>query len=183
MAKIAIRNLAVAIVLFASCVSLSRTAEAGDWIYKKEEKAFGAIDATAMAVGDESVAFVRCDDGELGVSLATPEDWKDSSAGMNALSPQIIMAVDGSEPFKYAATLGENGMHKFLASIEDEALAKEAVQKMIAAKKKIEIGIEIGGKRFYASKLSAAGASKKLQSVLDTCASKEEAEAKSDEKK
>ena len=159
-----------------------QSVDASEWIFKKEDKAFGDVDATAMAIGDESIVFVRCSSAELSVSIATPENWKDSSSAMNELGPKLIMAVDGSEPFKYGATLGENGAHKFLASIEEQDSVREAIEKMIAAKKKIEIGIELGGKRFYASKLSAVGASKKLQAVLDTCAAKE-TEIKAPEKK
>lgn len=175
-------------LLRSSCLTVllitpSEPVDASEWIFKKEDKAFGDVDATAMAIGDTSIAFVRCSGGELSVAVATPEDWKESSSAMNALGPKLIMAIDGSEPFTYTATLGENGAHKFLASIEEEASTREAIEKMIAAKKKIEIGIEIGGKRFYASKLSAAGASKKFQAVLDTCASKAKTETKTLEKK
>lgn len=47
---------------------------AAEWIYKKEEKAFGETEAMAMAIGDASVAFVTCNNDGLKISLATPED-------------------------------------------------------------------------------------------------------------
>lgn len=183
MAQFYMRILALAAMVSTSCVVVPQNAEAGDWIYKKEDKAFGGLEATAMGVGDASVVIAKCDDGEMSIGLATPEDWKDDNSQMNLLSPKIIMAIDGSEPFSYETTLGENRLHKLLATTDDQDDAKQAIEKMVAAKKKIEIGIELGGKKYHASKISAAGASKKLQSVLDTCATKEKSETKPDEKK
>lgn len=183
MTQFSMRNLALAAVVSVYCIFIPQTTEAGDWIYKKEEKAFGGLEATAMGVGNASIAIIKCDDGEMSVGLATPEDWKDDNSQMNLLSPKIVMAIDGSEPFSYDTTLGENGLHKLLATTDDQEDAKQAIEKMVAAKKKIEIGIELGGKKYHASKISAAGASKKLQSILDTCATKDKAEGKTDEKK
>lgn len=151
-------------------LSLSHAALAGDWIFKNEDKAFGEKTATAIAVGDASVLFVQCDTGELSINLATPEDWEAGSSSMNLLSPKIILATDGAEPVRYESKLGENGLHKLLATVEDEDSVRQATALIVAAKKKIEIGIEIGGKRFHASKISAAGATKKVQAVLNECA-------------
>ena len=174
----------VALGVFAtSSILLANSSNASEWMYKKEDKAFGETQATAMAIGDASVVFVQCSNGELSLNLATPEDWKDDSEAMNLMVPKIIMATDGSEPIRYDVVLGENGLHKLLAKVEDAGSSREAAAKIVEAKKKLEIGIEVGGKRFHASKISAAGASKKIQSVLDECGSKQKAESKPDEKK
>ena len=151
-----------------------------EWLFKKEDKAFGEIEATAMAVGDASIVFIQCSNGELSINLATPEDWKESSAAMNVLSPKLIMALDGAEPVRFDISLGENGLHKLLAKVDDPSMAKEAAERIAAGKKKLEIGIEFGGKKFHASKIPMAGATKKIQSVLNECSN---AADKNDEKK
>lgn len=148
-------------------------AQAAEWIYKKEDKAFGDLQATAMAVGDESVVFIHCEDGLFSVNLATPEDWDDDkSPAMNLLGPKIILAIDGGAPESYGATFTENRMHKILVKIDDLAEARKAADGMRGAKKKIEIGVELTDKRFYASKISTSGAAKKIALVLEACVEK-----------
>lgn len=155
---------------------------AAEWIYKKEEKAFGETEAIAMAIGDSSVAFVICNSDGLKVTLATPEDWTNSASAMNLLAPKIIISVDGAAPARFDTELGENAAHKIVAEIQEDETVKQAAAMIISAKKRIDIGLELAGKKFHASRLSAVGATKKIKSVLDTCA-QNAGPASGDEKK
>jgi hypothetical protein len=146
-----------------------------EWIYKKENKAFGETQAIAMAVGDSSVAFVSCDGDGLKISVATPEDWSDSTSSLNLLSPKIIIAIDGQKPASFDTTLNENGLHKIVAITDEEDVVREAASQISTARKRVDIGVELAGKKFYASRLSAVGA-KKIKNVLATCAKKENVE-------
>ncbi|CAA2142576.1 hypothetical protein [Hyphomicrobium sp. ghe19] len=155
---------------------------AAEWIYKKEEKAFGETEAMAMAIGDASVAFVTCNNDGLKISLATPEDWTDGASAMNLLAPKIIVSIDGAPPTRFDAELRENTLHKILAEFDDEETVKRAAAMIASARKRIDIGLELAGKRFHASKLSAVGATKKIQSVLDTCAQQASPDADNEKK-
>lgn len=155
---------------------------AAEWIYKKEEKAFGETEAMAMAVGDASVAFVICNNDGLKISLATPEDWSNNATSMNLLGPKLIISVDGAAPTRFDAKVSENNLHKILAVTDDEETAKRAAAMIASAKKRIDIGLELLGERYHASKLSAVGATKKIQSVLDTCTQQASPDADNEKK-
>jgi len=124
----------------------------------------------AMSIGDSSIVFFRCNSDGLQFSLATPEDWGDSSDTINKLGPQIIVSIDGAAPVRFDIQISENQAHKILAGTDDAETVRRAAGVVASAKKRIDIGLEFLGKRYHASKLSAAGATKKIQAVLDTCA-------------
>jgi hypothetical protein len=170
----------VARILAAASIScfLAASSAYAEWIYKKEDKAFGETEATAMAIGGSSIVFISCDSEGLKMSLATPEDWTAGGASLNLLSPKIIISVDGAKPAHFETTLEENGLHKVIAVTDDEDVVREAASQIAAARKRIDIGVEFAGKKFHTSRLSAIGA-KKIKAVLDLCAPK----AKPDEDK
>ena len=176
--KACLAGLSVSIIATFVAVSSANA----QWIFKKDEKAFGEIEAVAMAVGDSSIVFVSCNSEGLKVSLATPEDWTDSSSAMNLLGPKIIISIDGAAPTRFDVELGKNNLGKLLASTDDEEVVKRAAAMIASAKKRIDIGLELVGKKFHASKLSAAGATKKIKSVLDTCAQQAEPDADNEKK-
>jgi hypothetical protein len=153
---------------------------AAEWIYNKEEKAFGETQAMAMSIGDASIAFVTCKGDGLSVSLATPEDWTDAGAAMNLLQPKLIVSIDGQKPDRYDIRLNENTVHKIIGATQDEDVARRAAEKMAEARKRIDIGLELAGERYHASKLSAAGATKKIQAVLEACPEQKKADDDTD---
>lgn len=157
---------------FSAAVAFGLGPAAAEWIYSKEEKAFGETQAVAMSIGDASIAFVTCNGDGLSVSLATPEDWTVSGASMNLLEPKLIVSIDGQKPEHYDIRLNENTVHKIIGSTQDEDIARQAAEKMAAARKRIDIGLELGGERYHASKLSAAGATTKIRAVLSACPAK-----------
>lgn len=157
---------AVSVFCFASVSSAD-----AEWIYKKEEKAFGETEAIAMAMGESSIVFISCNSEGLKLSLAKPEDYSSGGSALNLLSPKIIVSVDGAKPVRFETSLEENGLHKVVAVTDDEDVAREAATQIAAARKRIDIGVELAGKKFHTSKLSAIGA-KKIKAVLDLCAPK-----------
>lgn len=159
--------LALSIFCFVSVSSAN-----AEWIYKKDDKAFGETEAIALAMGESSIAFISCNSEGLKMSLATPEDYSDGGASLNLLSPKIIISVDGAKPMRFETSLEENGLHKVVAVTDDEDVAREAAGQIAAARKRIDIGVELAGKKFHTSKLSAVGA-KKIKTVLDLCAPKD----------
>lgn len=170
----------VGISVSALAMFVAVSSASAQWVYKKEEKAFGEMEAVAMAIGSSSIAFVICNSEGLKVSLATPEEWTNSSSAMNILEPKIIISIDGSAPTRFETELGKNGADKIVAEIQDDETVKRAAAMIASARKRIDIGLELAGKRFHASKLSAAGATKKIQSVIDTCAKQAEPEPEPD---
>ncbi|ADJ24633.1 hypothetical protein Hden_2837 [Hyphomicrobium denitrificans ATCC 51888] len=146
---------AVSVFCFASVSSAD-----AEWIYKKEEKAFGETEAIAMAMGESSIVFISCSSEGLKLSLATPEDYSSGGSTLNLLSPKIIVSVDGAKPVRFETSLEENGLHKVVAVTDDEDIAREAATQIAAARKRIDIGVELAGKKFHTSKLSAVGVKK-----------------------
>lgn len=169
---------AKSLLAFLSLCFVSMSSANAEWIYKKEDKTFGETEAIAMAMGASSIAFISCNSEGLKLSLATPEDYADGGASVNLLSPKIIISVDGAKPVRFEKSLEENGLHKIVAVTDDEDVAREAATQIAAARKRIDIGVELAGKKFHTSKLSVVGA-KRIKSVLDLCAPK----AKSDDSK
>ena len=130
-----------------------------------------------MAVGSNSVLLISCEDDELSVIIGTPEEYDDTtSPALSLVGPQAIIAIDGGAVQKFDASIMKNGLGKMSAEVADgdQPTIREIVKKLFAAKKNVAFGLEVGGKKYHASKVSSG--SKKIQSVLSACAEKSEPE-------
>lgn len=142
-----------------------------DWVSMEDDKAFGGQVQQALGFGDEAALGVRCEDGDLQVSVATAEDWEKEMVAMNLLQPAIVLSFDRAEPVSYPATLMESGLHKVIAIMQDDddGSVRKVAQQIADAKKRVDVAVEFGGKRFYPSKVAVKGAKRHVERVLKAC--------------
>lgn len=160
--------------------ALAATSAMADWMSMEDDKAFGGKVQQALGFGDEAALGVRCEDGELQVTVATAENWKDELATMNLLKPAIVLSFDGAAVVTYPATLTESGVHKVIAVMEDDdgSTVRKVAEQIAATKKRVDVAVEFGGSRFYPSKVTAKGAKRHVERVLKACEKKDEAQNK-----
>ena len=153
------------IVVAASLVSSSAF---GQWVYQKQESAFG--DNTthfALTAKDSYIFGLRCGSDEMLTLFVTPESLTPDDAEKFSVVPMLLLIrVDSNDVFSLEATpesiegkmrLSANSEHELTRQIQD-------------ARKRVAVAVSIAGKRFHEVSFNVRGSTDAAKKLLAACA-------------
>lgn len=102
----------------------------------------------------------------------TPEKVDDGLTGLvNLISPKLVVIIDDLPPKSLEATLSQSDEDRLIV-LSDDALVSELASALMAARRRIAVGVEAAGQKFHKTQFGVSGTKRAVGSVVNGCTPK-----------